>query len=378
MASPGAAAGSALEQPMSAAPPAPHNLPAPPGEWHSVGGQLSPAQAAAEDNLWKLVRHITELAPELSPASISRAATQIASLSPRPARHSATMEAAMQDEEPPRPQDLGARMDDEADHGQQAAGSGASVAAVDDEHDGSVERVEDGGPALWMPGMARLDVIGYNAGAGGVGDAFEREWAEATGAARGGGGGGGGDGGDGGNDGEDGDGEDDDGDDDDDDIPQPRAQSSEPLNLDPGQHLVCDACDLAEEGGRGSACMACDMQDASEVKDTIRKWTRKMEKRGALAEYPERRAPRYHTYRAVIKWKFADPLGAENRLILPECVKCAVRRLFPDPCCGEGCDYGVDCERKGHYTGHRTAAESRALRGETTGEDADAAADAND
>ena len=41
------------------------------------------------------------------------------------------MEAAMQDEEPPRPQHLLGRLDDEADYGQQASGSGASVAAVD-------------------------------------------------------------------------------------------------------------------------------------------------------------------------------------------------------------------------------------------------------
>mmetsp|Transcript_16925 Transcript_16925/g.34193 ORF Transcript_16925/g.34193 Transcript_16925/m.34193 type:complete len:85 (+) Transcript_16925:107-361(+) len=39
--------------------------------------------------------------------------------------------------------------------------------------------------------------------------------------------------------------------------------------------------------------------------------------------------------------------------------------LFPKPVCGTcdaSCDYLDGCERSGHYTGFRTAAESRAIR----------------
>eukprot|EP00966_Prymnesium_polylepis_P261501 6040229-Prymnesium_polylepis.1 len=36
--------------------------------------------------------------------------------------------------------------------------------------------------------------------------------------------------------------------------------------------------------------------------------------------------------------------------------------MFPNPICGPGCDFGVECERRGHYVGFRTVAESRAIR----------------
>ena len=67
-------------------------------------------------------------------------------------------------------------------------------------------------------------------------------------------------------------------------------------------------------------------------------------------------------YKGVVAWQFADPLGAENRVRLPRCVTCRIRREFSNPCCREGCDYWVECERAGHYTGFLTAEESRALR----------------
>ena len=43
---------------------------------------------------------------------------------------------------------------------------------------------------------------------------------------------------------------------------------------------------------------------------------------------------------------------------------CGVRKRFPNPVCGEaeGCDYLAGCEARGHYTGYRTAEESRAIR----------------
>ena len=58
----------------------------------------------------------------------------------------------------------------------------------------------------------------------------------------------------------------------------------------------------------------------------------------------------------------SSPLGAGKRVRLPKCLVSAVRRKFPNPVCGTGCDYWAQCERKGHYTGFRTAEESRAVR----------------
>ena len=64
----------------------------------------------------------------------------------------------------------------------------------------------------------------------------------------------------------------------------------------------------------------------------------------------------------VVAWQYSCPVGAENRVRLPRCVTQSIRQLFPNPCCGEGCDYADKCERWGHYTGFRTAEESRAIR----------------
>ena len=76
-----------------------------------------------------------------------------------------------------------------------------------------------------------------------------------------------------------------------------------------------------------------------------------------------RASARFECYKAVIAWQFSDPLGAGQRRRLPGCVTCKVRRLFPNPVCTHAaCDFGAECECGGHYTGFRTAEESRALR----------------
>jgi hypothetical protein len=81
---------------------------------------------------------------------------------------------------------------------------------------------------------------------------------------------------------------------------------------------------------------------------------------------PDGREARHACYKAVIAWQFASPLGAGNRVRLPVCVVAAIRKLFPNPVCypppAGKCDYGTECERRGHYTGFRTADESRAIR----------------
>ena len=82
----------------------------------------------------------------------------------------------------------------------------------------------------------------------------------------------------------------------------------------------------------------------------------------ALQPFPIVRAARYAMYRGVVRWRWADPLGAENRVRLPMCVMKQIRRIFPNPICGPGCDYGVECEKNRHYVGFRTAEESRAVR----------------
>ena len=85
---------------------------------------------------------------------------------------------------------------------------------------------------------------------------------------------------------------------------------------------------------------------------------------------PDRRDARHAGYKAVIAWQWANPLGAENRVRLPACVEIGWRHLFPNPRCGPGCDYSVRCVKAGHYTGFRTADESRAIReGRFIGED---------
>lgn len=318
--------------------------------------------ANAEESLWSLVDQITKLAPQLSPASIFAASSQIASLSPRLARPSAAMQAAQDAEEPLVPQDLAGRMDALV---YQRRGNGSPELLSASSNGGAEDEAADhsgvgGQPAadLWQPGGTRLehlDQVGYHASSGGGLAAFERDWPARSRA--------GGDA-DEGSDGSSGDG-DDDGDDDELEQLVTREEKSEDLGFDPGLSLVCDPCDLAEEGGVGCSCMAVDMLHVSDIKDVIRKWKKKMEKPGALREFPERRAPRYHLYRAVIKWKFADPLGAGNRVCIPECVKRSVRKLFPSPCCGAGCDYGSACEAKGHYIGHLTVAESRVRNGES-------------
>ena len=105
-----------------------------------------------------------------------------------------------------------------------------------------------------------------------------------------------------------------------------------------------------------------DMLQQSRVADTIaerQRWrTRKPR------EYGDGRDARFPTYKTVFAWQWASPLGAGRRVPFPPCVTCCVRKLFPNPVCSpeQGCDYGEECVRRGHYTGFRTAAESHAIR----------------
>ena len=50
-------------------------------------------------------------------------------------------------------------------------------------------------------------------------------------------------------------------------------------------------------------------------------------------------------YKGLIAWQWSNTLGAGNRVCLPPCWERKVRKLFPNPVCGEGCDYS--CTRDG-------------------------------
>ena len=133
-----------------------------------------------------------------------------------------------------------------------------------------------------------------------------------------------------------------------------------------GRRMYCDCHDL--RGGSPNACMAVDMLQQSRISAEVEGRQSMRARRGPRDDRDGREA-RHALYKAVVAWQWANPLGAENRVRLPSCVLHRVRRLFPNPCCGEGCcgegldcDYMDACERHGHYTGFRTAAESRAVR----------------
>lgn len=118
---------------------------------------------------------------------------------------------------------------------------------------------------------------------------------------------------------------------------------------------------------RAPVCMAEDAMQQNRIRDIAAKHHLRINTRrarGKRDDDPDRRRARYAMYRGVVGWLWANPLGAEQRVRLPTCVVKRVRREFPNPACNasEGCDFGAGCERKGHYTGFRTADESRARR----------------
>jgi len=129
-----------------------------------------------------------------------------------------------------------------------------------------------------------------------------------------------------------------------------------------GTDIYCDHCDV---GCAPNTCMAVVMLQALGVADTIARHQRLVAKTESMGtpDAEARASARFECYKAVIAWQFSDPLGAGQRRRLPECVTCKVRCLFRNPVCTPAaCDFGAECERRGHYTGFRTAEESRTLR----------------
>ena len=131
--------------------------------------------------------------------------------------------------------------------------------------------------------------------------------------------------------------------------------------------LQCRSCRAGGEIAEG-ACEAAKMTDPDnpatvDIRDVI---TTDMPVVEACESDSERemacRSARYALYRRFIAWKFEEPTGAGKRKRLPDCCVWQIRFLFPDPRCDESCDMLRECERKGHYVGFRSAAESRANR----------------
>lgn len=137
------------------------------------------------------------------------------------------------------------------------------------------------------------------------------------------------------------------------------SRERDPLGLaQHGRRMYCDYHDL--HGGCPNACMAVDMLQQWRIAALVEERQRLRQRKPR--DDPDGRQARHALYKAGIAWQWANPLGAEQRVRFPACVMYRVRRLFPHPRCGEGCDYLDECEANGHYTGFRTATESRAIR----------------
>ncbi|KAL1524247.1 hypothetical protein AB1Y20_019152 [Prymnesium parvum] len=126
--------------------------------------------------------------------------------------------------------------------------------------------------------------------------------------------------------------------------------------------MLCDVCDLGSNDPKW-VCSAAQMLEEPKMQRIFEKHEKRLRSPKGLASDLDRREARYAMYRGWVAWQFADPLGAEKRVRLPMCVMQQIRKLFPSPKCSRGCcDYGVECEKLGHYVGFRTAAESRGIR----------------
>lgn len=125
-----------------------------------------------------------------------------------------------------------------------------------------------------------------------------------------------------------------------------------------GRRMRCDYHDL--RCGNARDCMATCMLHERRISHLVAERQAALRRRPGCD--PDRREARHTLYKAVVAWQWADPLGAGVRVRLPRCVLYRIRRLFPHPDCSAGCDYLDGCERACHYTGFRTADESRAMR----------------
>ena len=124
-----------------------------------------------------------------------------------------------------------------------------------------------------------------------------------------------------------------------------------------GRHAYCEHCDLGHSDP--ATCFAARMMEETDIQDVISYWEG-VYRSGCNPDADQSEA-RYKLYRAVVRWLWANPLGAENRVQLPACVVKKIRQLFPNPKCTTSCDFLSECERLGHYVGFRTIEQSRAI-----------------
>ena len=96
------------------------------------------------------------------------------------------------------------------------------------------------------------------------------------------------------------------------------------------RQVFCDPCDLGV-ASPAFACMARDMLQHNQVARIVQQH-RRLRRRNPGSD-PSGREARHVCYKGVVRWQFADPLGAGNRVHLPQCVLCAVRKIFPNPLC---------------------------------------------
>ena len=128
-----------------------------------------------------------------------------------------------------------------------------------------------------------------------------------------------------------------------------------------GPTVFCNVCCLGQPASSEEDHIASEMMQAGSIMRVMAKQDR------LLASKPwadrDRREAQHACYKGCISWQFGGSLGAGNRVRLPWCCVCGIRRKYPNPVCDpRTCDYWIECERAGHYTGFRTADESRAVR----------------
>jgi len=304
----------------------------------------------AETQLWQLVGEIEAIASEVSDAALTAAARRLELLVARddPADNAiqvvpvmALTFAAPMDGEAQGEECSECSESDSADGGRSDADSAGSLpsghAAVDDDDEDEAGRAADGGffddRQVWPGGPLEAEVrIQFAVHATVPADAYDAV----------------------------------DNDDDDDvgggasrDTRLGRWHGRDSIGLAAhGREMYCDYCDL--NGGVAIACMAADMLQQSRVASVIEK--HRCRRQANRRADPDGSQARHACYKAIVAWQWANPLGAEQRVRLPNCVMRRVRLLFPNPVCKCAVVAGAECIALGHYTGFRTAAESRRLR----------------
>ena len=145
-------------------------------------------------------------------------------------------------------------------------------------------------------------------------------------------------------------------------APRARGEPVACARLSTPRLQVC--CLHCEAGGapRSGECLAAAVQDTrwEVLVETLHERVEAF--KDDAEQYAEaRHTARFHLYKYFTQWQFqGEPLGSGKRAKLPDCFEWLARDTFKSPACCVGCDLLRGCETAGHYTGFRTAAESKA------------------